>query len=144
VWVFLFALTACKPNYAVGDHVLVEWEGNVYPAVVVKVKGPGKYQIHYDGYEDTWDEEVPRARIKGLVEGDVVNPEPPAKVREKALKAAQTNKFKIGDQVRVEWHGRLYNAQITAIVGREKYRIHYEGYGSEWDENVGLDRIQPR
>lgn len=136
---------SCKPNYTVGDHVLVEWEGKEYPAVIDEVVSPGKYKIYYDGYDEKWGEVVPRVRIKGYVdEKNVVHPEPPAKVREQALKAAQTNRYKIGDAVRVEWHGRLYSAQITAIVGREKYRIHYEGYGNEWDENVGLDRIQPR
>jgi hypothetical protein len=33
---------------------------------------------------------------------------------------------------------------IIAIVGHEKYQIHYEGYGDEWNETVGLSRIQPK
>ena len=85
-----------------------------------------------------------RARIKGTVEGTVIPPEPPAKVRAKALQAAQTNIHKIGDRVRVEWHGQMYPAVITGIVGQERYRIHYEGYGPEWDETVGLSRLQAR
>jgi hypothetical protein len=91
-----------------------------------------------------WDEVIPRDRIKGLVEGTLVQPEPPAKVRAKAIQAAQTNVYKIGDRVRVEWHGQIYPAVVTGIVGQERYRIHYEGYGNEWDETVGLSRIQPK
>lgn len=136
--------TGCKRNYGVGDHVLVEWEGNAYPAMIIGAPTPTKYKVHYEGYDDIWDETVARDRIKGFVGSDVVQPEPPAKVRAKALQAAQTNVHKLGDRVRVEWHGQMYPAVITGIVGQERYRVHYEGYGPEWDETVGLSRIQAR
>jgi hypothetical protein len=138
------ALTACGRSYAVGDHVMVDWEGNTYPASVIDAPGPAKFKVHYDGYDTVWDEVVPKARVRGLVEGPVVAPEPPAKVRAKAMKAAQTNQYKMGESVRVEWHGQIYPARITGIVGQEKYRVKYEGYGPEWDEIVGLSRIQPK
>lgn len=137
-------LVACKRPYSVGDHVLVEWEGNKYPAMIIAAEGPSKFRVHYDGYDTIWDEVVSRDRIHGLVEGTVVSPEPPPKVRQKAIAAAQTNVYKIGDRVRVEWHGQLYPSVIVGIVGQERYRVHYEGYGPEWDETVGLARIQPR
>ena len=138
------ALAACKPSYAVGDHVMVDWEGNTYPAYVMEAPASTKFKVHYDGYDTVWDEVVPRDRIRGLVQGPVVAPEPPAKVRAKAMKAAQTNQYKLNDHVRVEWHGQIYPATITGIVGQEKYRVTYEGYGREWDEIVGLSRIQPK
>jgi hypothetical protein len=141
----LFAPTAlgCKTRYDVGDEVLVEWEKNNYPAVILESTGP-KFKVHYIGYDPIWDEVVPRERVKGKAEGNIVHPEPPPKVRAKALQAAQTNVYKIGDRVRVEWHGTMYPAQIVGIVGQERYRIHFEGYGAEWDDTVGLARIQPR
>jgi len=142
--VLALLLGGCKRQYAVGDHVLVQWEENVYPAKILEAVSPTKYKVHYDGYDPIWDEVIPRDRVRGLVEGNVVHPEPPAKVRAKALQAAQTNVFKTGDRVRVEWHGQMYPSVITAVVGQERYRIHYEGYGPEWDETVGLSRIQPK
>lgn len=142
------ALTAapagCKRPYEVGDHVLVEWEGKPYPAMIVKVEGPSKFRVHYDCCDETWDETVTRDRIKGRAPEGAVSPEPPAKVRAKAIAASQTNVYKVGDRVRVEWHGTLYPAVIIAIVGQERYRVHFEGYGNEWDDTVGLARIQPR
>jgi len=139
------ALAGCKRAYGVGDHVYVEWEKEKrYPAVILEQPGPGKFKIHYDGYDTVWDEVVTRDRIKGAVEGTPVNPEPPEKVRAKAMQAAQTNVYKYGDLVKVEWHGTMYPARIQGIVGPEKYRIRYEGYGPEWDETVGLSRIQPK
>jgi hypothetical protein len=137
-------LAGCKPSYTVGDHVMVDWEGSIYPAYVMEAQGATKFKVHYDGYDTVWDEVVPRDRIRGLVQGQVVAPEPPAKVRAKAMKAAQTNQYKFNDHVRVEWHGQIYPATITGIVGQEKYRVTYDGYGREWDEIVGLSRIQPK
>jgi hypothetical protein len=138
------APAGCKRRYDVGDPVLVEWEKNTYPAVILEVAGPTKFKVHYEGYDPIWDEVVPRDRIKGFAEGKVVHPEPPPKVRAKALEAAQKNIYKIGDRVRVEWHGTMYPAIVVGIVGQERYRIHFEGYGDEWDDTVGLNRIQPR
>jgi hypothetical protein len=134
----------CKRRYDVGDEVLVEWEKNVYPAVILETQGPTKFKVHYQGYDPIWDEVVARDRVKGFAEGKIVHPEPPQKVRQKALAAAQTNIYKIGDRVRVEWHNTMYPAVIVGIVGQERYRIHFEGYGDEWDDTVGLNRIQPR
>jgi len=112
--------------------------------VIIEATGPSKYKVHYDGYDNIWDDTITRDRIRGPAEGKVIAPEPPAKVRAKAIQAAQTNVHKIGDRVRVEWHGQIYPAVIIAIVGHEKYQIHYEGYGDEWNETVGLSRIQPK
>lgn len=138
------ASPGCKRRYEVGDKVLVEWEKNTYPAVILETNGPTKIKVHYEGYDPIWDEVVPRDRIKGFNEGNAPHPEPPPKVRAKALQAAQTNVYKIGDRVRVEWHGTMYPAVIVGIVGQERYRIHFEGYGDEWDDTVGLNRIQQR
>jgi len=144
ICVALSSTTGCKRRYDVGDKVLVEWEQNQYPAVILETQGPTKFKVHYEGYDPMWDEVVPVNRMKGFIEGKVVPPEPPPKVRAKALAAAQTNIYKIGDRVRVEWHGTMYPALVVGIVGQERYRIHFEGYGDEWDDTVGLNRIQPR
>ncbi len=147
--IFVFALllcagTACSRAYDVGDKVLVEWEGEVYPAIILEVPGPGRVKVHYEGYDEMWDEEIPRGRIKGRVEGDVPIPDPPEKVRRTAMRAAKTNRYKIGDRIKVQFQGHYYPAVIVGIVGPEKYRVHYEGYGNEWDENVGTDRLQSK
>lgn len=145
--------SGCKKHFAVGDHVMVEWEcaagvtsktDCTYPAVILEAPTPSKYKVHYDGYDAVWDEVVIKDRIRGFVEGNVIAPEAPAKVRDKAIQAAKTNVYKLNDRVRVEWHGQMYQATVIGIVGQERYKIHYDGYGSEWDETVGLSRIQPK
>ncbi|MBF0457278.1 MAG: hypothetical protein HQK99_05220 [Nitrospirae bacterium] len=46
-----------------GDPVSVKWKGTWYPAHVLKAKGDQTY-IHYDGYDNSWDEWVGPDRIK--------------------------------------------------------------------------------
>lgn len=140
----LGAAAGCSRSYDIGDRVMVQWEGKVYPAMIIEIPGPGKVKVHFDGYDQIWDEVVARSRIKGRVEGNVPIPEPPDKVRRTAVAAAKTNQLKIGDRVKAHWHGHYYPAVIVGIVGPERYRVHYDGYGSEWDENVGGERLHPR
>lgn len=49
-----------------------------------------------------------------------------------------------GTPILVEWHGKYYAATVLSTTPDGLTRIHYEGYGPEWDEDVGEDRIRPR
>lgn len=50
-------------RYKPGDRVKVSWRGSVYRAVVLELKSPTEFKIHYEGHEAAWDEVVPAARI---------------------------------------------------------------------------------
>jgi hypothetical protein len=142
-------LFGCKDPYLVGDHVLVEWEGDDYPAVIVSVEGPARFRVHYDGYDRIWDENVNITRVKGRVKGPVPAPPPPPKVLKRGGAPASSasgasgapSRFREGTRVRVEWNGKVYAASILAVVGGERYRVHYEGFSSEWDETIEGSRI---
>ncbi len=139
----------CKQNHVVGDHVLVEWEGSEYPAVIISIEGPARYRVHFDGYDPIWDENVNVTRIKSHIKGPMIAPPPPAKVLKRGGAPASSamgdtampSRYKVGTRVRVEWHGMVYGATIVELRGVELYRIHYEGFGSEWDETVDGSRI---
>lgn len=49
---------------------------------------------------------------------------------------------KVGDRAEVEWKGKWYPAQVTKVNkdGTQCF-IRYDGYGSDWDEWVGKNRI---
>ncbi len=47
------------------------------------------------------------------------------------------------DEVDVEWHGSWWPAVILE-KRHGRWLVHYEGYGDEWDEVVGGDRIRER
>lgn len=52
--------------------------------------------------------------------------------------------FRVGDYVLVEWgeEGLLYPAYILQKKSSARFRVHYEGYPSRWDEDVTLERIK--
>ena len=53
--------------------------------------------------------------------------------------------YRVGDHVLVEWEtGKSYPAYVLEVNGRSRYRVHFEGYDSRWDEDVGIDRIVSR
>lgn len=149
VWALALVLTlsGCAKSYKVGDQVMVEWEGAVpYPAKILAVETPGKYRVHYEGYEPIWDESVPATRIRGKYQGTPKHkPPPPAKVRARMPQSAGAtvqSVYKIADQVKVEWKSAFYPATIIAVLGNERYRVHYDGYDANWDEEVDFARIQ--
>ena len=112
----------CAP----GSQAQVLWKGNWYPATVRKAKSNRCY-IHYDGYNNSWDEWVgpERIRFPDAVPAAVVAP----------------GGFPIGAPVSVLWHGKWYPAHVLSTKGNKLY-IHYDGYGSSWDEWVGPGRYR--
>jgi hypothetical protein len=151
VWAAGFALLAlggCRRPNQVGDHVLVEWRGGEYPGVIVGVEGVSRFRVHYDGYSEDWDETVPATRIRGRLSTTPGAVAPAAnKPRASASASAAAaplppSVYRLGDRVRVEWHGSVYPATIVAVLGDDRYRVHYESYGDEWDEDIPMSRIQ--
>ncbi len=47
----------------------------------------------------------------------------------------------IGSRGQVLWKGRYYAATVIGPAGPDKYKIHYNGYESSWDEVVGPSRM---
>ena len=50
--------------------------------------------------------------------------------------------FNVGDSVDVEWNGGWWQARILSVNGG-LYRIHYIGWGTNWDESVPARRVRP-
>jgi hypothetical protein len=44
----------------------------------------------------------------------------------------------------VEWDEKNYPAYIIEARGRARFRVHFDGYESRWDQDVTLDRIKGR
>lgn len=49
--------------------------------------------------------------------------------------------FKKDDKVTILWKEKWYPGKIIEVNG-DKYKISYDGFGAEWDEEVGLDRLK--
>ena len=54
--------------------------------------------------------------------------------------------YRIGEYVLVEWEDGQppYPAYIVAQKSKTRFRVHYDGYATRWDEDVTLDRIKGR
>lgn len=52
-----------ETQYRVGEPVAVLWGGRWWPAYVTAERGE-RYEIHYEGWSDSWDEEVDRDRVR--------------------------------------------------------------------------------
>jgi hypothetical protein len=102
--------------YKAGDTVSVQWKGTWYKCSVLEVKDD-KFKIHYEGWGSEWDEWVGTDRMRAFAG------------------------YKVGDLISVEWKGTWYKSTVLEVKG-ETYKIHYEGWGSEWDEWVSPARIR--
>ncbi len=58
------APVVASSGFKVGDSVQVNWKGSWWNASVIQVLGGGRYRIHYDGYDNSWDENVGPSRIR--------------------------------------------------------------------------------
>ncbi len=54
---------------AVDQSVLVEWGGNWWSATVIDTLADGTVKVHYTGWDEQWDEIVPRSRLQMVGEG---------------------------------------------------------------------------
>src|SRR5690606_4657022 len=50
--------------------------------------------------------------------------------------------FQVGDKVEVKWGSVWYRAEVKMVEGPGRWKIGYDGYGANWDEVVGPDRIR--
>ncbi len=58
---------------------------------------------------------------------------------------AQTCHYSKGQKVEVKWKGRWYPSTILKVKvkdGKCRYKIHYDGWSSSWDETVVPRRIR--
>jgi hypothetical protein len=55
--------------------------------------------------------------------------------------------YRVGEHVLVEWEegtNQYYPAFVIERIGSSRYRVHFEGYDTRFDEDVGSDRIAGR
>lgn len=126
------ASTAIGQTYQKGDLVQVEWKGAVYGARIIGVDGASKepakmkYHITYVGYDSSWDEWIGVGRIKGKTKG---------------AGGASLKQYKPGILVEIKWKSAWFLGRI--LEKRDgKAKVHYVGWGDNWDEWVGPDRLR--
>jgi hypothetical protein len=81
-------------------------------------------RVHYDGWSSQWDETVSTRQIR------LVPPTPPE------------SDYRAGEMVLVTVQGRIALAQVQQQLSQSVWRVHYDGFGPEAVEEVGVDRLR--
>ncbi len=100
------------------EYVECEWQGDWYLAQIIEIR-ENERKVHYINYDESWDEWADSNRLRTPV-GINVNPK---------------------DRIEVEWGGKWWKA-IVLETKKHFALIHYDYYGSEWDEWVTKERIR--
>jgi hypothetical protein len=69
--------------------------------------------------------------------------------RDRAVRAAEhpreaASPFARGARVWVEWRGSWWDGTILSAAPDGRFRVHYDGWSSSWDEDVPPSRLAPK
>lgn len=144
----LSALGACRESYRIGDHVLVEYDGQRCPAYVISKKSETRVRVHFDFEGYSWQDDVSVDRLLERVDEPIQGCVLPRRVRATlgllatSKDQAQTSPYKVGDRVKVRWRESVYPATITEVRAADTVVVHYHGHEDAWDEAINVDRIE--
>lgn len=127
-----------RPVLHAGDPAEVDYNGTWYPATVLSEPGVGFWQVSYDGYGPEWNEVVGAERIRRRAPPGATVVDPVA--TSKPVRAV--SQLRTGARVLVLWGERWWPARVVAVRADATATITYDGYGSAYDEAVGLDRLR--
>lgn len=103
---------------SVGEAVKVKVGQADYVAHVISTHDDDVYRVRYaDGSE--WD-----------TPGDYMRP------------SGFYHAWSEGDRVQVLWKGFWYDASVLGVLDGDRYRVHYNGYGDNFDEEVPGERVR--
>lgn len=95
--------------------------------VEYQIGAGGVYNLRWDKNKNMWDVKADKQADAQARSNPVPNSLP----------------YRLGDAVQVSWKGKWYRATVIQL-SQNKTKIHYDGYGNEWDEWVSGDRIRYR
>lgn len=136
----------CAESHRIGDHVLVEYDGQECPGFVIDRKSETRFRVHFDfeGYD--WQDDVSVDRIIRRIVGTAPSCALPRSVRATlglvSTPKARASPYKVGDRVRVRWRDSVYPATIMDVVAPDRVVVHYHGHEDVWDETIGVERIE--
>lgn len=120
--------------------LLVRWGTSWYPATRLRAVWGPYTLVRFDGYGPEWDSIMHARDIRSRDE-----PSPPpwqSPIAPTALPAEHV--VRRGDALMGEWHGSWYPVHVLRVRGADRVRIRYDGFGGEWDEEMGRARLRLR
>lgn len=126
------ASTRC--DWRAGQEVELRFRGTWYAAHIVRQIDATHWEVSYDQYDAEWNQLVGPDRLRERQPP----PPPPPPPGQPVPSLARLSR---GMQIWVEYHGTWYQGRVLG-VRTDGVRIRYVGYGREWDETIGLDRVR--
>lgn len=131
-------VTAQTPLHR-GDFVAIEWHGTWYAGHVVALANGNTVRAHYDGYDSSQDETVPRTRLQ--LNPAAFRPRPGA-IEPMGTPVYPTTAIPPGMAVEINWHGQWWAGHTVAALSDGAVVVRYDGYEASADEIVTRDRLQ--
>ncbi|EDV23062.1 uncharacterized protein TRIADDRAFT_57945 [Trichoplax adhaerens] len=114
--------------YYKGQRVEIKYSSSWYKGTVLKTRYCDTFKIHYDGWQDSYDETISREVLRGR-DKTAISPDTP---------------IKVGDKVEAKWHSTWYKATILQCFEKEQAAfVRYDGYSSSWDTWFSGDSLKP-
>ncbi|MEZ4227221.1 MAG: agenet domain-containing protein [Polyangiaceae bacterium] len=110
---------ARTPSTASSVEIL--WGGSWWDGSIVDRRGKS-VKVHYTGWGDQWDEWMDASRVRPA------GPQGP-------------HAGQVRERVEVSWGGSWWEATVIGRKGAQM-KIHYVGWGNEWDEWVEATRVR--
>jgi Agenet domain len=109
-------------DYRAGEKVLVTSQGRTVLGDVVQWLALDQWRVHYDGYGPEASETVGPDRIRRPFQGASVH--------------------NAGDAVTVDVNGQAMPGKVIALAAADRWLVRYDGYGPQYDQEVGADRVR--
>ena len=128
------ASTSADPNL-----VRVRWGTSWYPATRLRTVWGPYTLIRFDGYGPEWDSIVHERDLRARDESSL----PAWQSTVATVAMPDDHVIHRGESLMGEWHGSWYPVRVLRVRAAGA-RIRYDGYGSEWDEEMTRSRLRLR
>ncbi len=131
-----------RGSYRLGDKAEVYYpkDGKWYACTIKAVYG-NSYLIGYDGYASSWDETVGTDRLRQVSGNSNQQNNNPSGNN---YPTAGSGSWQKNQRVEV-WDGKSnkwFGAIVLKVNSNNTYRISYDGYAENYDEDVAADKIR--
>lgn len=109
-------------DYHVGEKVLVMSQNRVLLGDVVQQVSNVAWRVHYDGYPPEAMEYVGADRLRRPFAG--------------------LSSHAVGEAVLVDVNGQTLPARILALSAADRWIVRYDGYGAQYDQEIGESRLR--
>jgi len=122
-------------------------DGKWYPGKIRKINANGTYEINYDEYKRGYEDEVTADRIRSISNNSgSYNNNSYNNTNNNIYSNANNNSGTYEKNERVEvWdakYNKWYGAMILKVNSTNNYRISFDGYADNYNEDVNADRIR--